>query len=157
MEDSRIVIGIISDTHGMLPAAVKAVFSGVQEIIHAGDIGSNDVLQELRMIAPVQAVYGNMDDWPMRLACPRRLELDRAGVRILVNHIDCVCDDDPRFTICISGHTHQPLIERRENRLIINPGSASRPPQGQPGSAAILRLQREMEPQAEIIFLENSG
>ncbi|MBC7293509.1 MAG: metallophosphoesterase family protein, partial [Thermoleophilia bacterium] len=81
------LIGLLSDTHGQVPAQVVALFSGVDHIVHAGDIGSQDVLLRLQQIAPVTAVRGNcdLDDWAKSL--PLRTELNIAGLSLVVAHM----------------------------------------------------------------------
>lgn len=123
-------IGLISDTHGQLRAAVHEAFAGVSMILHAGDVCGDEILDELALIAPVQAVYGNCDaPWDARLT--EHLDLTVAGVRIHVQHghelgrpgaakVAAAYDAD----VCIYGHTHKQLIERVDGRLIVNPGAA---------------------------------
>ena len=123
-------IGLISDTHGQLRAAVHEVFTGVSMILHAGDVCGDEILDELALIAPVHAVYGNCDERSdARLAA--QLDLTVAGVRIHVQHghelgrpgaakVAAAYDAD----VCVYGHTHRPLIERVDGRLIVNPGAA---------------------------------
>lgn len=121
-------IGLISDTHGLLrPEALKAL-SGVSHIVHAGDIGSPDILDELRKLAPVTAVRGNNDEDPWAVDVPERAALDIGGVRVLVIHdvktLDAQTARD--FQVVVAGHSHRPLIEQRNGLLLVNPGSAGR-------------------------------
>jgi uncharacterized protein len=120
-------IGLISDTHGLLrPEAVRAL-SGVQHIIHAGDIGAAQILEELRAVAPVAAVRGNNDKGGWAAGIPESLALDLAGLRILVIHDVKEMDLDPRaagFDVVVSGHSHKPLVLEREGVCFVNPGSA---------------------------------
>ncbi len=122
-------IGLISDTHGLLRPDVHTALAGVSLILHAGDVCGDEILDELALIAPVQAVYGNCDPLDPRLA--ERLDIEVAGVRIHVSHghelgrpkpaaVAAAYDAD----VCIYGHTHQQRIERVDGRLIINPGAA---------------------------------
>ena len=120
-------IGVISDTHGLLrPEAVQAL-QGAQQIIHAGDLGSLEVLDALRKIAPVTAVRGNVDegDWARQLPADARVE---AGGRALyVLHDLHELDFDPaaaRIAAVISGHSHKPAQEMRNGVLYLNPGAA---------------------------------
>ena len=120
-------LGVISDTHGLLrPEAVHAL-RGSDVIIHAGDIGSSEVLHSLEELAPVIAVRGNNDRGPWAKALPlsESLELGRASIYVLhdVNELDL----DPRvagFSVVIAGHSHQPRSEERDGVLFFNPGSA---------------------------------
>ena len=120
-------LGVISDTHGLLrPEAVEAL-RGSDMIVHAGDIGSPEVLRELEKIAPVVAVRGNNDrePWAKNLPLTNALELGGASIYVLhdVNELDL----DPRvagFSVVIAGHSHQPRCEERDGVLFFNPGSA---------------------------------
>jgi uncharacterized protein len=120
-------IGLISDTHGLLrPEAVRAL-AGVSHIIHAGDIGGPEILQELRKIAPVYAVRGNNDKGAWATAIPLYEALDLEGVSIHVLHDLKEIDIDPRsagFDVVVSGHSHKPVVTERDGVTFINPGSA---------------------------------
>src|SRR5437016_8631846 len=120
-------IGVISDTHGLLRPQAVAALRGSELIIHAGDIGSPDILAELREIAPMVAVRGNVDRgaWAARL--PQIELVERDGVRLYVLHILDDVDLDPPMAgihAVISGHTHQPKMETRDGVLYFNQGSA---------------------------------
>lgn len=121
-------IGVISDTHGLLrPAALHALRDS-RLILHAGDIGDPQILEQLAQIAPVLAVRGNNDsgDWAARL--PETLITDCVpGLRALIVHDLKTLACDARAAGCavvVSGHSHRPLIERRDGVLYLNPGSA---------------------------------
>lgn len=121
------IIGVISDTHGLLrPEAVNAL-TGVDLILHAGDIGAREVLTRLRSIAPVVAVRGNTDNgnWVEALAETEVTEVGSVVIYMLhdLQEID-VSPAAAGFHVVISGHSHQPLIETRGGVLFINPGSA---------------------------------
>jgi len=120
-------IGLISDTHGLLrPEAVQAL-AGVEQIIHAGDVGAADVIERLQAIAPVHAVRGNNDRGPWASALPDRLELEWVGVRIQVLHDLKELESGPAasgFQVVIAGHSHKPGIAERGGVLFVNPGSA---------------------------------
>ena len=119
-------IGVISDTHGLLRPEAIAALSGSNLIIHAGDVGSPDVLQGLRRIAPVAAVRGNVDHgaWAERL--PRTAITEAEGRRLLVIHD--LHELDPAaatgYDAIVSGHSHQPREEVRDGVLYLNPGAA---------------------------------
>jgi putative phosphoesterase len=120
-------IGIISDTHGLLRPEAVAALRGVTHIVHAGDIGSADVLRALAEVAPVTAVRGNNDrgPWAQRLPLTDVLEID--GLSLYVLHDLKALALDPRaagFAAVVSGHSHQPRLERRDGILFFNPGSA---------------------------------
>jgi putative phosphoesterase len=120
-------IGVISDTHGLLrPEALRAL-AGADLIVHAGDVGSPDVLEALRAIAPVVAVRGNNDRGPWAAALAETEVVETDGRSLYVLHDLKELDLDPRaagFAAVIAGHSHQPRIERRDGVLYLNPGSA---------------------------------
>jgi hypothetical protein len=122
-----ILIGVISDTHGLLrPEAIEAL-RGSEHIIHAGDVGSPEILEKLSTLAPVIAVRGNIDQgaWSRRLAETQVLEL--GGVSIYVLHDLAQLDVKPKaagFSVVVSGHSHVPKRETRDGVLYFNPGSA---------------------------------
>lgn len=120
-------IGVISDTHGLLrPEALRAL-AGSDYIIHAGDIGSADILDQLRKIAPVTAVRGNADRAPWASKLPSHEVIELAGVSIYVLHILQELDLKPEasgFSAVIYGHSHVPKQEFRQGVLYFNPGSA---------------------------------
>jgi uncharacterized protein len=128
MTDPRArAVGVISDTHGLLRPEAVAALRGVDAIVHAGDIGTPDVLERLGEIAPVTAVRGNNDRgaWAEKLLPTEVFEI--AGVLLYVLHDVKELDLDPRavgFGAVISGHSHQPGQEERDGVLYFNPGSA---------------------------------
>ncbi len=120
-------IGVISDTHGLLRPQAVAALQGSALIIHAGDVGRPEILDELRRIAPVVAVRGNVDHgaWAGRL--PLSEIVEHEGVRLYVLHILEDLDLDPPtagFQAVITGHTHRPKTETKNGVLYFNPGSA---------------------------------
>jgi len=118
-------IGLISDTHGMLRREALAALGGVECILHAGDIGSEAVLEGLRALAPVHAVRGNNDRGAWAEAIPPTLSVELEGVRAFVLHDLGELEGPPAgVAVVVSGHSHQPRIEAREGVLFINPGSA---------------------------------
>src|SRR5579863_8847821 len=122
-----ILIGVISDTHGLLrPEAVEAL-RGSEHIIHAGDVGSPQILDELSALAPLTVVRGNIDkgDWARKL--PEIQVLEFGGISIYVLHDLAQLDLKPKaagFAAVVSGHSHVPKQEVREGVLCFNPGSA---------------------------------
>jgi hypothetical protein len=124
-----IVIGLVSDTHGIFRPSITGALSGVSLILHAGDVGGVAVLRALEAIAPVRAVFGNVDE---RFApLESRLALDVGGLSIHVSHGDELGSPTPALLleryaadIIIFGHTHKPLIHHLGARLVINPGAA---------------------------------
>ena len=124
------IIGVISDTHGLLRPDVHTALAGVELILHAGDVGDDDVLDELELIAPVRAVYGNTDA-PGRGRLAPAIELTVGGVSIHVSHGHEVGSPVPaklleRYAadVIVYGHTHRPLVTRAAGRLVLNPGAA---------------------------------
>lgn len=121
------VAGLISDTHGLLrPQAVRAL-AGVDLIIHAGDIGAPELLEELSRVAPVHPVRGNNDRgaWARAIPLTEALELDGASIYVL--HDVKELDLDPAaagFAVVVAGHSHRPAMQLRQGVLHINPGSA---------------------------------
>jgi uncharacterized protein len=127
LQDDVHVLGIISDTHGLMrPEAVKAL-EGVKMIIHAGDVGTPEVLDALRAIAPVVAVRGNNDKGEWAHALPETEVVEVGDIALYVLHDVKTLDLDPvaaGFQAVISGHSHQPATANRQGVLFLNPGSA---------------------------------
>ena len=120
-------IGLISDTHGLLRPEAMAALAGSDHVIHAGDIGDTSILDALRTIAPVTAVLGNCDSAADFSGVGETEVIEQGGVLLHVLHDLGHLEIDPRaaaYAAVISGHTHEPLIERRNGVLFINPGSA---------------------------------
>jgi uncharacterized protein len=120
-------IGVISDTHGLLRPEAVAALAGVGHILHAGDIGSADVLSELAKIAPVTAVRGNNDKGAWAARIPEHEVFTAGHLSIYMLHDLAELDLDPAaagFAAVITGHSHKPKIETRESVLFMNPGSA---------------------------------
>jgi putative phosphoesterase len=138
-------IGLISDTHGLLrPEAVDAL-SGVQRIIHAGDIGGPEVLEALRAIAPVDAVRGNNDKGRWAAKIPPFLTLELQGISIHVLHDVKELDVDPHtagFDVVVCGHSHKPVITERAGVQFVNPGSAGPRRFSLPVTVAYLEVKR---------------
>jgi putative phosphoesterase len=140
-------IGVISDTHGYLDPRALAPLRGVERILHAGDIGSPEIIAALEAIAPVTAVQGNVD---AGTALGRRYPLTQrvaiGGVAIHMTHIGGKPEDmrhalpDPRPDVFIFGHSHVALLEERYGVLFLNPGAAGRPRFGGGLSVALLEI-----------------
>ena len=121
------LIGIISDTHGLVrPQALEAL-AGVDMILHAGDVGKQEVLDTLKDVAPVVAVRGNNDkgDWAQTLPDWEVVEVGKVSIYMLhdVKEID-LSPSGAGFHVVVSGHSHKPSIEDRRGVLYVNPGSA---------------------------------
>jgi len=121
------IIGVISDTHGLLrPEAVEAL-AGADHVLHAGDIGAPEILLALARIAPVTAIRGNVDTeaWARRL--PENEAVEMGGVTIYMLHDLGRLDLKPEaagMRVVVYGHSHQPTIEEKKGVLYFNPGSA---------------------------------
>jgi hypothetical protein len=123
----KYLVGVISDTHGLMRAEALSALAGAELIIHAGDIGRPAVLDALRAIAPVVAVRGNNDReaWAQTIAETETIEI--GAVRLYLLHALQELTLDPStegFDVVLSGHSHRPSIERRGGVLYLNPGSA---------------------------------
>jgi uncharacterized protein len=125
-------LGLISDTHGLLRPEVFEVFTGVDAIVHAGDVGSVELLTELEAIAPVTCVWGNTDGFDLRERVPEVAEVEMGGVMVVVVHgqqfgsptAAAVAGRYPAAGLVVFGHTHEPVVERVGDTLAVNPGSA---------------------------------
>ncbi len=153
---SQLLIGVISDTHGFLrPEAVDAL-QGSDYIVHAGDIGRSIVLDELRSIAPVVAVRGNMDRgwWTDQLPVADVLEADK--ILLYVIHDISRIDLDPKTSnikVVVSGHTHSPSVGNHDGVLYLNPGSAGHSRFNLPVSIALIKIAGQSV-KAELIKLK---
>ncbi len=124
-------IAILSDTHGFLRPELFPHLEGVEEILHAGDVGPAGLLVELEAFAPVTAVWGNTDGFELRHRLPEIAHLERNDHRIVVMHghqlgmptPETVADAHPDVDLVIFGHTHRPVIEQVGSVLAVNPGS----------------------------------
>ena len=126
----RVLLGLISDTHGLVRPEVFGALEGVALILHAGDVGGPDVLTQLSTIAPVRAVYGNTD-FPGQPGLAAEIGLRIEGVTIHVSHghelgrpTSAGLLAKYEADVLVYGHTHRPLIERSGPRLVVNPGAA---------------------------------
>jgi putative phosphoesterase len=124
------LIGLISDTHGLLRPGVHDALAGVALILHAGDVGGSGILDELRLIAPVRAVFGNTDPpGEPELAENILMELDDVSVHVSHGH-ECGSPTPERLAdrydadVVVYGHTHRPLVTKLGGRLFVNPGAA---------------------------------
>ncbi|HET7064126.1 MAG TPA: metallophosphoesterase family protein [Rudaea sp.] len=120
-------VGLISDTHGLLRPEVKAFLEGCDRIIHGGDIGDPDILEQLAALAPLTVVRGNNDhgDWAGELAETQLVQVGE--ILIYVIHDIAQLDIDPRaahIRVVVSGHSHVPGVTERDDVLYVNPGSA---------------------------------
>jgi putative phosphoesterase len=146
-DGARVLIGLISDTHGMVRPQVHEALAGVELILHAGDVGDDAILDELETIAAVLAVYGNTDA-PGRPRLKESLDLVYGGVSIHVSHGHEVGSPTParlveRYPadVIVYGHTHRQLVERVGAQLVVNPGAAGARRFKLESSVALLRIE----------------
>lgn len=137
-------VGIISDTHGLLRPEVEKALAGCEQILHAGDVGDNEVLAQLKRIAPVLAVRGNMDhgSWSHALQVNEMVEI--GGVFFYILHDLLHLDLDPSAAgihVVVSGHTHQPELLQKDGVIYLNPGSAGHRRYDYPVSIARVHIQ----------------
>lgn len=121
------LIGLISDTHGLLRAEALAALTGSDLILHGGDIGGAAILDQLAELAPVLAVRGNNDRDAWAETLPEFRLLDLAGVRVLLLHDRKQLQHDltaEGIAVVVSGHSHRPRVDREGGVLFVNPGSA---------------------------------
>jgi putative phosphoesterase len=137
------LVGVISDTHGLLRPEAISKLTGVDHLVHAGDIGSPGILEQLRAIAPVTAVRGNNDKGAWAKEIPEAQLLDMDGRRLYVLHDVATLDLDPvaaGIAVVIAGHSHKPSAVERNGVLFLNPGSAGPRRFRLPISVATLRV-----------------
>jgi len=137
------ILGVLSDTHGLLRPEARDALQNSDLIIHAGDIGSFEVLKELRAIATTIAVRGNIDRGAWTDTLPFTEVVEAGGTRLLLLHDISKLDIDPKaagFSAVIYGHSHRPKAEMRDGVLFFNPGSAGRRRFDLPVTVAELRV-----------------
>jgi uncharacterized protein len=136
-------LGVIADTHGYLPPTALDSFRNVDAILHAGDVGSSEILNALAQVAPVVAVRGNMDcgPWADRLAEKESIRLGDRVVYMIHDvsrlRADTIRDD---CLAVVAGHTHRSSIERKHGVLFLNPGSAGAPRHGEFPCVAVVHV-----------------
>ena len=142
---ARKLIGVISDTHGLVRPQAIAALDGVDMILHAGDVGNQEVLDTLNEIAPVVAVRGNNDKGEWAKSLPDWEVVEIGDVSIYMLHDVKEIDISPAgsFQVVVSGHSHKPAIEERRGVLYVNPGSAGPRRFTLPVSMAHLRVVGE--------------
>ncbi len=149
------VIGLISDTHGLLREQALTALAGVDTILHAGDIGDAGLLEQLAEIAPVTAVRGNNDRETAFDAVPETatLRVGTVAIHLLHDLKLLLAEDAAAARVIVSGHSHRPLIESRDGRLYVNPGSAGPRRFSLPVTVAKLHIADDGGVQAELIEL----
>jgi len=121
------IIGLISDTHGLMRQEALTALKGSDLIIHAGDVGKPGIIEQLRAVAPIVAVKGNVDKGAWASELPMTAVAEAGSVLIYVLHDIQQLDLDPaaaRFNIVVSGHSHKPSRTERNSVIYLNPGSA---------------------------------
>jgi len=152
LEQFLYTVGIMADTHGIIPNRVIELFEHVDHIIHAGDIGTEDILFTLETLAPVTAVYGNVDPFPLRRRLKERREWTLYGFHMVVTHFPNPNASIVEPGIQISGHTHKPFIRKEGESLYINPGSTTYPRGLIDPSVARVTITAPGRAKAEIIY-----
>ena len=162
-DEGPYIIGLISDTHGLVRPEVHTALAGVSLILHAGDVGGDAVLDELALIAPVQAVFGNTDS-PGDPRLAQSIELTLGGIRIHVSHGHEVGSPTPEklleahaADVIVYGHTHRQIVARAaDGRLVVNPGAAGARRFKLEPSVGILTI-RDGRAEVEIVELGGRG
>jgi uncharacterized protein len=158
-------LGIISDTHGQLRPEVFDVFSQVDHILHGGDVGPLDLLTELEALAPVTAVYGNVDGFDVRAHLPQVAQVELDGLMAVVTHGDQFGSPTPDqlhaafpdADIIVYGHTHRPLLTLVDKTVtVMNPGGAGPRRFGLQPSVGIMELEPGLPPRARLVPLGTS-
>jgi putative phosphoesterase len=142
----RLLLGVISDTHGHLPPPVIDAFRRVDAILHAGDIDTPAVFDALQRLAPVIAVRGNMDRGRWAAGLPPAEIVTLGGLQVYMRHDLSSLDLDPAaadIRLVVSGHTHRPAAETRDGVLLLNPGSAVLPRGSQAATVALVTLDAQ--------------
>jgi putative phosphoesterase len=155
-------LGIVADTHGLVRPELLELFRGVDLILHAGDIGSPDILTELEAVAPVSAVWGNTDGFDLRRLVPEVQTLELEGTSFLVVHghqlgsptPEGLVAKYPEAEVIIFGHTHRPLLTLIDQVItVMNPGGAGPRRFDLPASAGIMELEAGLPPRARLVPL----
>lgn len=157
-------LGLVSDTHSLYDPLLDRLFAGVDAILHAGDVGSAEVLESLGRLAPVHAIRGNIDEKKPTRHLPAHLAVELGGWRFLLLHdlgkpakpnpaaARLITREDP--TIVLAGHSHNALLEEAAGRFFVNPGGAGKKRFKLQRTAGILRLDGPRAA-AEIFSLED--
>lgn len=155
-------LGVIADTHGLLRPQVFEVFREVDRILHAGDVGDPDLLTELEALAPVIAVYGNVDGLDLRARLPQEVRVELECLRFVITHGDQFGTPTPTdlvstyadTDVIVYGHTHRPLIELIDKTVtVMNPGAAGPARFDIKPSVGIMELERGLPPRARLVGL----
>ena len=148
------MIGVISDTHGLLRPEALDALRGATHILHAGDVGDIGILDALRAIAPVTAIRGNIDTHgpTAELPATEAIELDGHFIYMLHSLVDLDLKPEAAgISVVVYGHSHKPAIEARKGVLYLNPGSAG--PRRFKLPITVAHLHMDAKPRAEIVTL----
>jgi putative phosphoesterase len=140
---ATLTVGVVSDTHGLLRPEALDALRGVDQILHAGDVGTPDILASLKAIAPTTAVRGNVDHGVWATALPMTDVIRLGDLDVFMLHDLGALDLDPvaaGFAAVITGHSHQPKAEWKRGVLYLNPGSAGPRRFTLPVTLSILRI-----------------
>ncbi len=155
-------LGILSDTHGKLRPEVLDALARVDHILHGGDVGPVELLDQLSRVAPLTAVYGNVDGLDVRRRCPQVARVELEGLAVVVTHGDQFGSPTPEILhrefpdadVLVYGHTHRPLLELVDKTVtVMNPGSAGAGRFGIPLSIGIMELEMGIPPRARLVPL----
>lgn len=148
------LIGVISDTHGLLREEVKDLFKDCSLILHAGDVGKESVLDELRKFRNTVAVRGNVDYWAQGLKERETVEVENKKILVLHNIADLRIDPKENgIDVVIYGHSHKAVINTKDGVLYFNPGSAGPQRFRLPITAGLLKIENGRV-EAEVITLK---
>jgi putative phosphoesterase len=147
------LVGVIADTHGYLDPRVAQAFAGVGVIIHAGDVGSEDVLDQLARLAPVHAVYGNNDEKFGGFGLRLHEDFNISRVRVHLVHQLPHAKPEWNTRLVVTGHSHKPSIDPRDGMLYVNPGAAGRAGFHGTQTVAVLRILSRAIVEARIVEL----
>lgn len=157
----RARIGVISDTHGLLRPAAFEVFEGVSLVLHAGDVGDPAILTDLEAIAPVAAVWGNVDGWKIRERTSETATGEVAGLRWAMAHghqvqpaYERLVERFPGADLVVHGHSHVPALARVGAALLLNPGAAGPKRFDLPACVAIVEPTSDGPPRVAHLDLE---
>lgn len=151
-------VGVVSDTHGRLRSCLFDELADADLVLHAGDVVEAAHLEELAVLAPVRAVWGNVDGPDLRRRLPEERELTVGGMRVAIRHghqgvaAEELTSRFPDAGIVVHGHTHEPRWDRAGGTVILNPGSAGPRRAGKPVTAARVLLEEE-GPRVEFLDL----
>ncbi len=153
------LVGVISDTHGLLRPEALELLRPAEHILHAGDVGDAAILDTLRALAPVTAIRGNIDRTGRCADLPATEAVELAGALIYLVHSIHDLDLHPQaagISVVVSGHSHKPEVRWAEDVLYLNPGSAGPRRFRLPITLALLRLERGTPPLAQIVEVASS-